>query len=129
MILFEVVNADDIAAALAQVEDLPAYLNSPFVEWAEATLHNNLWGMKNYAAPRPGSSYERTGDLGMSWDVWPMGESQVLFENWHQAAELVVGENQAWMHEGRWWRAYDRIEEQGEKAVSMLVEQLNRWPN
>jgi len=129
VISIEISSLDDVAAALAQLEDLPAYLNTPFVEWGEATLMNNLWGMKNYAPPPPNSTYQRTGQLGTDWDVHGIADSQVLFVNWHEAAELVVGENQAWMHEGRWWKAIDRIEEQAEKAISMLIERLNKWPN
>lgn len=125
---FGVENAKEISAALAMVENLPEYFNPLMREWAGRTTMNNLWGMKNYAPSRAGSDYRRTGRLGSSWGYREMGPGQFSFENTHEAAGFVVGEDQAWMHRGRWWQAAERIDEQVMALALLLSEKLGKWP-
>lgn len=125
---FGVENAKEISAALALVENLPVYLNPLMREWAGRTTSTWLWGMKNYVSPRPGSSYQRTGELGNSWGYHELGPGQFSFDNMSDHAQMVVGEDQAWMHRGRWWQAAERIDEHIVELALLLTEQLNKWP-
>lgn len=125
---FGVENAKEIAAALALVEDLPAYLTPEMREWAGRTTSTHLWGMKNYASARPGSDYRRTGRFGSSWGYREVSRGQFSFENTHEAAGMIVGDDQAWMHRGRWWQAAERIDEQVMQLALLLTEKLGRWP-
>lgn len=125
---FGVENAKEIAAALALVENLPVYFNPMMREWAGRTVSTHLWGMKNYASQRPGSDYQRTGRFGSSWGYREAGQGMFSFESSHEAAELVVGEDQAWMHRGRWWQAAERIDEQVMQLALILEEALRKWP-
>lgn len=121
-------NVKEVAAALAQIEDLPQFFSPQMREWADRTTSTHLWGMKNYAPPRAGSDYQRTGRFGGSWGYHEVGPSQVSFENQHEAASLIVGEDQAWMHRGRWWQAAQRIEEHVIELALLLTEALSKWP-
>ena len=125
---FSVENVKEVAAALAQIEDLPKYFAPQFRDWAGRTTSTHLWGMKNYAPAPPGSEYQRTGRFGSSWGYHEVGPSQASFENTHEAASLIVGEDQAWMHRGRWWQAYQRIEEHVMDLLPLLIEALGKWP-
>ncbi len=124
---FGVENAKEISAALALVEDLPVYLNPFMREWAGKTTRNHLWGMKNYAPPRAGSTYQRTGRFGNSWSYHEMSMGQFSFESAHEAAGYIVGDDQAWMHRGRWWQASGRIEEQVMELALFLDDALRKW--
>lgn len=121
-------NVKEVAAALAQIEDLPQFFSPQMREWAGRTTSTYLWGMKNYASPRAGSDYQRTGRFGGSWGYHEVGPSQVSFENTHEAASLIVGEDQSWMHRGRWWQAAQRIEEHVIELALLLTEALSKWP-
>lgn len=125
---FGVENAKEISAALALIEDLPVYFNPLMRDWAGRTTMNYLWGMKNYAPPRSGSDYDRTGRFGSSWGFREVSAGQFSFENTHEAAELIVGEDQAWIHRGRWWKASERIDERIVDLALMLVDKLSKWP-
>lgn len=118
----------EVSAALALVENLPVYLTPVMREWAGRTVNTHLWGMKNYASPRPGSDYRRTGRFGSSWGYREMGQGMFSFESSHEAAEMIVGEDQAWMHRGRWWTAEERIDEQVMQLALILEEVLRKWP-
>lgn len=124
---FGVENAQEVAASLALVENLPVYLNPLIREWAGRTTSTHLYGMKNYAPPR--GDYRRTGQLGNSWGYRELSPGQFSFENKADYAGYVVGdEEQAWMHRGRWWQAAERIDEQVIALALLLDEALSKWP-
>ncbi len=121
-------NVKEVSTALALLEDLPKYLHPQVRDWAAQTTNTFLWGMKNYAPAPAGSTYQRTGELGNSWGIREAGPGQVSFENAAGYAQLVVGDDQAWMHRGRWWMARERIEENLLQLVQILSEALGKWP-
>lgn len=122
-------NTDAVAAALATLEDMPRFFHPVMGKWVDRTGREYLWGMRNYAPPPAGSTYIRTGRLGDSWSSSELDWSAFVFENRADYAGLVVGEDQAWMHRGRWWRATDRIAERTDELMRDLEEALGRWPN
>lgn len=125
---FKVENSKAVTDALAAIEELTTYFHPTMRGWAEQTTLNYLWGMKNYPQQRPGSDYQRTGEFGESWSVMDEGPSHFIFESDHAAASLIVGDDQAWMHRGRWWRATERIEDRVDVLIQALEEALRKWP-
>jgi hypothetical protein len=75
-----------------------------------------------YPPKPPRSTYVRTGQLANRWRVEKQGPSRHAIMNDAKgprgqlyATHVVgdgMGENQAWMHRGRWWIARDVIEEE-----------------
>ncbi len=86
-----------------------------------------LWeNVPSYPPEPDNSSYDRTGTLGRTlgssesggkngkpdiYEVKKVGSGLVegRFGTRLDYAEYVIGENQAWMHEGRWWKLTDII--------------------
>lgn len=124
----DIKNSKEVADALAALEELTTYFHPTMRGWVDQTTRNDLWGMKNYAPPRPGSDYVRTGRFGESWAYRDDGPSSFIFENVHEAASLIAGDDQAWMHRGRWWQAADRVEERLDDLMKRLEEALRKWP-
>lgn len=58
-----------------------------------------------YPPAPPGSTYTRTGGLANSWSV--RGTRNFVVRNSRPYSGFVVGQVQASMHRGRWWRAQD----------------------
>jgi hypothetical protein len=125
---FGIENAKEVAASLALLEDLPAYLNNDFDAWASMTLHRYLRGTTNYPPPPSGSTYQRTGNLGGGWAATKTANSVYSFDNPVEYAGYVVGDDQAFMHRGRWWQASERIDERIVELALMLDAKLKRWP-
>lgn len=78
--------------------------------WVRQVVRSRFAGMGNYAPPRPGSDYIRTGTLGAGWQATMRGPLQHRITNPVLYAPYVVGEQQAWMHRGRWWTARRRLD-------------------
>lgn len=76
-------------------------------EAAYRTMGVAARALQTYPAPRPTSSYIRTGDLARGWNRDPhfrvgRGGVQVSLANPVAYAGMVQGERQAWMHVGVW---------------------------
>ncbi len=122
---FTVENAAKLAAALERLRDLPSFFAPAFWDWTVDTPSRRLVGMGNYPPPPAGSTYWRTGEFGGSWSVREQAPSKVQFLNSAPYAELVAGEDQAWMHRGRWWVAFTRIEEDIPTLLTYLEKALS----
>jgi hypothetical protein len=95
------------------------HLLVPALEEGALWMHKRLI---TYPPERSGQTYERTFDLGASWDITGGGL------DWRIASEgvdynvLVQDEDeQAWMHAGR-WTTYQQVAEEGEKRIGTDVE-------
>lgn len=126
---FGIENAQEVAASLALLENLPEYLRNDILGWASWTLRSRLQGTMQYPPPPSGSTYHRTGQLGSRWTIREAGSGMYAFENPTPYAGYVVGDEQAWMHRGRWWKASERIEEQVVELALLLDRKLRAWPN
>lgn len=111
-----------------------ASLNSQIVDpemkaWAQDT-RATLKGTK-YPPKRPLQTYIRTGRLANSWKVTKTKpgvfniENQASFKG-RAYAKYVVGDDQAWMHKGRWWKARDIIAQETSKLVSRLTKAIRQ---
>lgn len=62
--------------------------------------------LRTYPPPPPGSTYQRTGNLGRGWaaaDAAPVtNDARLVIENAVDYADEVQGANQAQVHRGRW---------------------------
>jgi hypothetical protein len=102
--------ANKFRTAAAQ---FPARTDAAVGSWARKTA-KRLKGTP-YPPKPAGSTYRRTGRLANKWraekqkdGVWDIindakSPRGVFY------ADYVVGEEQAWMHEGRWWQAHTEI--------------------
>lgn len=79
-----------------------------------------------YPAKRPGQSYVRTGTLANSWRARRVKDGVWNIENSAEYSGFVVGENQAWMHEGRWWKARDKMQERIPLLTKQLTDELTQ---
>jgi hypothetical protein len=131
-----VLNVPAVAGALARYPQIAG------IEWANAS-DAALYGLVNDLArypPEPaGSSYRRTGTLGRLWGIAmpdfatiPTGFEGTLVNN-TPYGEFVQGEDQAWMHSGRWEPAEAiaqkkrrEIEGQFEAAAKRIEAEINR---
>lgn len=80
-----------------------------------------------YPAPPVNSTYIRTGKLGQSitTDVYAAGAEVVgIIGSNIPYAPYVIGtdDEQAWMHEGRWWQLADVVE----KDLGMITDEIAR---
>lgn len=67
-----------------------------------------------YPPKRQGQRYIRTGQLANRWKTVKEREGQYSIVNEASNkgrfyASFVVGQKQAWMHKGRWWKAKDVV--------------------
>ena len=124
---FVLENDKELAAALGRLQDLSVFFSPAFSAWTIDTTSRRLAGMGNYPPPPPGSTYVRTGEFGSSWSTEEMAPSKVEFLNLAPHADPVAGEQQAWMHRGRWWVAIKRIEEDIPVLLTYLEKALSEW--
>jgi len=79
---------------------------APLVPTLDSIARDIAGVMAVYPPQRPGSSYVRTGDLGRGWRVedgrYLEGGYVVAASNAVEYAPWVQGDDQAWMHVGRW---------------------------
>lgn len=83
-----------------------------------------------YPPKRPGQTYVRTGQLANRWraeqvkpGVWRINNAAVG-KNGREYAQFVVGEQQAWMHQGRWWLAREIVEGYAGDLTERLADKL-----
>ena len=96
--------------------------------WAQA-VRKKLKG-KPYPPQRPGQTYIRTGNLASRWAAEPIGAGAVAIVNRADYAGWVVGDEQAGVHQGRWWQARPIIEEDIPNLTRQLSEDIEKvWAN
>jgi hypothetical protein len=104
---------------------LRAELERSFVPKRKARILARM-GNDAYPPERPGSTYDRTGELGRSWDIENLETDglNATFDVTNDAAgpsgyyaDYVVGKPQAWMHEGYWWQAEDKLDEMADEIA------------
>lgn len=99
-------------------------------EWGQET-RKTLKGTR-YPPKRPGQKYVRTGRLASSWRAEVNRGAVSIFNTAKQPrqarlyAGYVVGDDQAWMHKGRWWQARDIIQKQIPKLTDALTRTLEK---
>lgn len=108
--------------------DTPELIDSDIRDWSQDT-RKALKGTK-YPAKRPGQTYVRTGRLANSFAVNREGKASYAIQNRASYAVYVIGDargqNQAWMHEGRWWTMREEIEKRTPELVKKLTRTLMR---
>lgn len=104
-----------------------------------ATMPRNVqqvihkWGQKTraklkgwpYPPRRPRQKYVRTGNLANSWKAVDTRHG-VSIDNTATYARYVVGDNQAWMHKGRWWQARPLIEDSIPALTLELTKEIEK---
>lgn len=93
------------------------------------SAHMQTWRRDLKAEPYPpkrtGQKYLRTGRLANSWRVQKRGLARYNIANTAKYSIYVVDkENQAWMHENRWWTAQEILGEK--KRRQALTKDLTR---
>lgn len=85
--------------------------------------------MRVYPPERSGQRYERTGDLGRGWrpddGAFVGGAFVVSISNAVEYAPWVQGEQQAWMHVGRWDTIVDAERELADPAADQVTAQID----
>ncbi len=122
---FSIENAEEVARQLGLVADLPSYLAMAMSQWVAEAVMRKLAGTVNYPSPR--GTYQRTGRLGNSWYSRVSRGSYVEFMNATPYGGYVVGDEQAWMHRGHWWKASERVEEQMVELTRLFEAALGKW--
>ena len=87
---------------------MPEIVDPELSDWAKDTAKE----LKRtpYPPKRPAQKYVRTGRLANSWKVGHPKRGVVSVLNSAKYAGFVVGDKQAWMHEGRWWKASEEVQ-------------------
>ena len=80
-----------------------------------------------YPSERPGQTYRRTGQLNRAWYARITKNDTISIINPAKGksgyyASYVVGDQQAWMHAGRWWQARNVVEESLPQAIEETSE-------
>ncbi len=111
-------------------------LNPTGKKWAQAK--SKQLRQKPYPPKVPNQKYKRTGRLGRSWramnprpGVWTIlnKANQGRGEYAHFVVGNKVGDGQAFMHRGRWWKAREIIEEDTPTLTQALSEEINKIIN
>lgn len=88
----------------------------------------------SYPPERSGQRYQRTYDMRGSWHGVRRGNTQfaVVNDANHRGRYYPIfavgdgeGKRQAWMHRGRWWKAFDRIVGRLPRFTDKLAERLD----
>lgn len=112
-------NLEDSISRLADMED--TVIKPGLRKWlpqVRAALKS-----KPYPAKRPLQTYVRTGNLANSW----AGQGMSI-TNSANYSESVVGDDQASMHLGRWWKARDVVEEEAGQMGDILIKGIeDQW--
>ena len=102
-------------------------------KWAQRT-RVKLQKQK-YPPPPPDSKYKRTGLLANKWAVEhpKVGRWHIVNKAENKGryyASYVVGDergdNQAWMHTGRWWIASDIVNEEIQELTNELGKEIEK---
>ena len=118
---------DMLAKALSPAEFARAVL--PGMQRGFYMLHQHV---PPYPAPPPESSYVRTGKLGQSinTDVYTAGNEVIgVIGSNISYAPYVIGsdDEQAWMHEGRWWQMVNVVEQDLDLITDEIVRALENY--
>lgn len=86
--------------------------------------------LTDYPPPPPGSRYQRTYALQRGWErAVPVltndGKAMQLI-NAITYVPYVQGDNQAWMHQGRWTKASEIVDEEQDAIVQLFEEAAER---
>ena len=91
---------------------LPRYVSSDVQDALQPVEEDLKTALAIYPAERPGQRYVRSGDLGRGWTeakpqfvVKASGAIDMRLTNPVSYTDLVMGDEQAWMHKGRWTTA------------------------
>lgn len=104
-VTIEIKGADDLLKALEAAPDLA---RAEIETATRQSLLGLLDPLTDYPAAIPGSSYQRTGDLGRMWTTAPPEIKTMahgfegLIGNARPGVEYVQGDDQASVHRGRW---------------------------
>ena len=122
--------ADKLARRFSDyVRTSPGTFDKTTGRWAKRTA--NQLKKKKYPPTRSGQKYKRTRRLKRGWEARRVKSSQWTISNRAQAKGrvypgFVVGDNQAWMHKGRWWIASEEIEAKIPNLVKALEDDIKR---
>ena len=98
-------------------------------KWARSTA--GVLRRKGYPPQRPGQTYVRTRRLkrgfeaqrqrSLEWSITNVAQHRGKFY-----AGYVIGDQQAWMHAGRWWKMRTEIEKELPKLTKALEQDISR---
>lgn len=92
--------------------------------WAQSV--RGLLKSKPYPPAPATSKYRRTGRLANSWLAAKHGTGVGGIKNSAPYSGFVVGNNQAFMHQGRWWQARPTIEGETPKLTKALAAKVEK---
>ena len=107
---FKIDGVERVRKKLRPLANLSREVLEPVVKDFAKVARRTLKSTK-YPPKRPVQRYRRTGRLGNSWATQKRGTALWTVVNKQQYASFVVGNNQAWMHKGRWWKAGQVVRE------------------
>lgn len=123
--------ADVIAAKFGRfISASPGAFDRVTGKWARGVVYK--LSHIGYPPKRPGQRYVRTMNLKHSFAARRIQSSQWAIENRATAkgrlyASYVIGDNQAWMHKGRWYIMSEQVEKEVPKLTEMLNQESKRF--
>lgn len=114
-----------VSNALRKLAALDKTILDP-VGWQWAQGVRKKLKATSYPAKRPGQTYQRTGNLANRWAADKQGVGVWAISNRADYSGFVVGDEQAFMHKGRWWQARPVIEAEIPQLTKDLSDEIER---
>ena len=116
----------DVSEAIAKLD--PKDIKPAVAHALQGAADLLLVDIAKYPAPPPESSYVRTGTLGKSWNQRVTQEPlQAIVGNPTSYGPYVQGDEQAWMHKGRWQTTAQVALKRATDIKRLIEAALARW--
>jgi hypothetical protein len=126
----DVDGADQLATKFNRIaRESPGTFDKTVQRWAKRTANQLI--KKPYPATRPGQRYKRTRRLKRGWRSRRLNSMEAEIFNQTPYASFVVGDSsgqdQAWMHRGRWWVGANEIKAKEPELINMLENEIRKF--
>lgn len=126
MFSIKIVGRENLEDSLNRLKDMDRTVIEPgSYKWFQG-LRAKLKS-KPYPPRTATQTYVRTGNLANSWGVGG-GNGNWYVRNSADYSEWVVGDDQAKVHKGRWWKVRDVVEENTDGLGDVLIKEIEgQW--